>query len=118
MRSVDYIKRAEEVRTIADWIEPSRYVDKNAHAASTEAKAELLRVAAMYEHLADVMRRIEHVLSDGEIDALASLHALTRSARMRNFRKLKILLEPLNLIARAKPKPTHTRYRLCSWPCR
>jgi len=62
MRSADYAKRAEEVRTIAEWIEPSRYVEKNAHAASTEAKAELLRVATMYQDLADAMRRIEHVL--------------------------------------------------------
>ena len=85
MRSVDYIKRAEEVRTIADWIEPSRYVDKNAHAAATEAKAELLRVAAMYDDLADVMRRIEHVLPDGEINGLASLHAIDELGEDEEF---------------------------------
>ena len=78
MRSADYTKRAEEVRRIADWIEPARYVEKNAHAASTEAKAQLLRVAATYEDLADAMRRIEHVVADREIDA-ASLALLDTS---------------------------------------
>jgi len=69
MRSADYAKRAEVVRTIADWIEPSSYVEKNTRAASTEAKAQLLRVAAMYENLADVMRRIEQVTADRGIPA-------------------------------------------------
>jgi hypothetical protein len=77
MRSIDYAKRAEEVRTIADWIEPSRYLEKNTHAASTEAKAQLLRVAAVYENLADTMRRIEHVLiRTGDRQASAASSAL------------------------------------------
>ena len=67
MRSVDYLKRSEEVRAIADWIEPDRYIEENTRAAAIEAKAQLLRVAAMYEDLAALRRQIEHAMPDREM---------------------------------------------------
>ena len=51
--------RAEEYRVVADAINPNRYKHPFAREASQKAKDGLLETAASYDHIADVLQKVQ-----------------------------------------------------------